>query len=213
LRELRALRDAHKYQLAFLAGLRREPGWLAAHRVPGETGTGAAKFAELFEQHTFPLRPYSRDDAGLAIARKTIAWDEPPAPEQQDNLYRLTGGHAKLLIASLVYLESRRHLPWANVERGLLGDPRLAEICRAIWDDLEAADRAALWLLANDRRAELAEAELNRLLLLGLAIGGPAFVFSSLFESYVAALPQPQPLASQERPLSHLRDPQAPVYW
>jgi hypothetical protein len=210
LRELRALRDEHKYRLAFVAGLRREAAWVAATRPALELGAGVAKFAELFDQHTFPLRPYSRADAGLAIARKAVSG--PPSEEQQDGLYRMTGGHAKLLIASLIYLGPRLHLPWANVERGLLAEPGLAEICRAVWEALEPGDRRPLWLLARDQRDGVSEAGLKRLALLGLAAGGPAFIFSSIFESFVLAQPEP-PAPGDPAPISHLRDPEAAVNW
>lgn len=210
LRELRALRDAHKYRLAFVAGLRRDAAWIAAARPGHEQGAGAAKFAELFDQHTFPLRPYSRADAGLVIARKAV--EGAPSEEQQDHLYRVTGGHAKLLIASLVYLEPRLHLPWANVERGLLAEAGLAEICRAVWEALEPGDRQALWRLARDQREALPPAGLKRLELLGLAAGGPAFIFSSIFESFVLAQPEP-PAPGEPTRVSHLRDPEATVYW
>lgn len=212
LRELRALRDTHKYRLAFVAGLRRDAAWIAAARAGDDPAAGAAKFAELFDQHTFPLRPYLPADARLAIARKTVGWAALPSDEQQDQLYRVTGGHAKLLIASLIYLEPRLHLPWANVERGLLADAGPAEICRTLWAALEPADRRALWLLAHDQRDAVPEAGLKRLELLGLAAGGPAFVFSSLLESFVLAQPEPPTAAEPER-VSHLRDPEATVYW
>ncbi len=209
LRELRALRDAHKYRLTFVAGLRREAAWIAAGRA--QEG-GAAKFAELFDEHTFPLRPYLPDDARQVIARKTIGWAAPPSDEQQDQLYRITGGHAKLLIASLVYLEPRLHLPWANVARGLLAEPGISEISRALWQALAPADQRALWLLAREQRDAIAEAALTHVTLLGLAAGGPAFVFSSLFEAFVLGQAEP-PTPAEAGPASRLRDPAATVLW
>jgi hypothetical protein len=210
LRALRALRDAHKYRLAFVAGARRDPAWIAAERHGADPSGGAEKFAELFAQHTFPLKPYSADDARLAVARKTIGWARPPDEEQLDRLIRITGGHAKLLIAGLIYLEPRLHLPWVNVERGLLADPGLAEICRTLWQALEPADRRALWLLARDQRDAIPVDALKRLELFGLAAGGPAFVFSSIFETFVLAQPE-----APDAPLrvSTLRDPAETVLW
>ena len=139
----------------------------------------------------------------------------PPSDEQQDQLYRITGGHAKLLIASLIYLEPRLHLPWANVARGLLdppGVPSITEISRALWQALARADQRALWHLARDERGLIPEPDLQRLTLLGLAAGGPPFVFSSLFEAFVLAQAEPQP-ATGPSPVSRLRDPAATVYW
>jgi len=204
LREVRALRDTHKYRLTFVAGLPREPDPAA--------GGGAAKFAELFEQHTFPVRPYLPEDAKLVIARKTVGWAAPPSDEQQDQLYRITGGHAKLLIASLVYLEPRLHLPWANVARGLLAEPNVVEISRALWQALTGAEQRAVWHLARDERDAIPEPDLQQLALRGLAAGGPPFVFSGLFEAFVLAQPEP-PGATDPSPVSRLRDPAASVYW
>ena len=212
LRALRALRDAHKYRLAFVVGLRHDAAWIAAARAGDDLAAGAAKFAELFDQHTFPLRPYLPTDARLAISRKTVGWAALPSEEQLDRLYRFTGGHAKLLMASLIYLEPRLHLPWANVERGLLAEAGLAQICQELWEALEPADRQAVWRLAHDQRDTLPEAGLKRLELLGLAAGGPAFIFSSRFEAFV--LDQAEPPAPTEPPrVSHLRAPEETVYW
>jgi len=210
LRELRALRDAHKYRLAFVAGAPRDPAWLAADNPRDPLVAGPEKLAELFAQHTFPLRPYSNADTRAAIARKTVGWAQPPSDEQQDQLHRLTGGHARLLIDSLVQLEPRLHLPWANIERGLLADAGLAEVCRVVWQALEPGDRRALWLLAHDQREALPEAGLRRLQLFGLAAGGPAFVFSAIMESFVLAQPEPPEAPAR---VSQLRDPAAAVLW
>lgn len=212
LRRLRRLRDEHKYHLAFVVGLREDPAALAP-RLGDEPGR--AKFAELFEAHTFALRPYSPADARLALARKTVGWEPALAPEQEDDLYRASGGHPKLLMAALVHLERRLHLPWANVERGLTSEPGVRAACAALWQALGPAEQAGLWLLAHERRAEIPEAVLARLTLRGLVIGGPPFVFASLVEQYLSELPAPdieQALAGP-LPLSRLRDPVAKIYW
>ena len=214
LRELRALRDTYKYELAFLLGLRREPGRLAAAR-PGEpqASAGAAKLAELFEQHTFPLRPYSQADAEIAIARKTVGWPQAPNNVQLDQLYRASGGHAKLLVACLVYLQPRLHLPWANIERGLLADPGLAQICAATWQDLEPAERQALWQLAAEQTETTSPDGLARLELRGLAIGGPASIFSTVFEAFVRGQTEPPAASAEAEYLGSLRDPAAAPRW
>lgn len=211
LRQLRRWRDDHKYHLSFVAGLQAEPEALAASRADD---SGPAKFAELFEAHTFAVRPYAQDDARLAVARKTVGWPRGLSAEQQDSLYRASGGHPKLLLAGLIYLESRLHLPWSNVEHGLSAEPGVLAACTALWLALDPAERAALWLLVAERRDEIPEPELARLALRGLAVGGPPFVFASLLEAYIAAQPAPplEPLAGPPR-LSRLRDPGARLYW
>jgi hypothetical protein len=213
LRELRALRDNHKYLLTLLGGFRREPGReQAAHQTDPLAPAGAAKLAELFEQHTFALRPYTRADAETAIDRKTVGWAQTPTGEQRDELFRATGGHAKLLVAALVFLKARLHLPWANVERGLLADPGLAKICAAIWGSLEPQEQWTLWQLAADKREALSPTGLSRLQMRGLAVGGPAFIFATIFENFVRAVPAPATVTEWEM-AGPLRDPAASVNW
>jgi hypothetical protein len=214
LRELRSLRDQHKYHLAYVAALVREPANCLASRLP-EQGAGPARFAELFDGHVFPLRPYSQADAEQVMSRKSMGWEADPTPEQRDQLYRATGGHARLLVAGLVYLGSRLHLPWPNVERGLCGDPGILAACRALWEKLEPGEQLALWHLAREQRDALPPEVLERLRLRGLVRGGPAFVFSSLFERFAAAQSQPAfpEGAPPVDPPSRLRDPDLRAYW
>jgi hypothetical protein len=208
LRELRALRDAHKYHLTFVIGLQAEPSASLSH-LPGSSG--AAKFFELFATHTYPLRPYSPADTRVALARKTLGWNPPLTPDEAEGLHRATGGHAKLLMAALAVLDNRRQLPWANVERALLSDPAVVETCRALWLDLPPAERLAVWRLSREHLDALSETALARLRLRGLAVGGPPSVFSSLFESFVAGQPEPEEAAPE--PPSPLRDPGATPMW
>jgi hypothetical protein len=209
LRELRALRDAHKHRLVFVLGLRHEPAQIARG---GEAEAGAAKFVELFDTHTYPVRPYSPADARLALERKALGWTPPLTAEEAEGLYRACGGHAKLLIAALAVLEPRRHLPWTNVERALLSDALVIETCRAVWDGLPPAEQFAAWRLAREQGDLLSDADLAGLRLRGLAVGGPPFIFSSLFEAYVSGQPEPES-AEGAGPLSRLRDPGAVPRW
>jgi hypothetical protein len=213
LRELRALRDNHKFHLNYVVGLRHDPSAILARRSSAEAGhAGVAKLVELFDTHTFPLRPYSPADAQVAATRKTVGWNPPLDPAETESLYRATGGHAKLLIAALAVLENRRGLAWANVERALLADPTLIDTCRALWQDLTPDEQLALWRLAREHTDALSEAGLAHLRLRGLAVGGPPFVFASLFEAFVIGQPEPEPLPVASLP-SRLRDPGAAPRW
>ena len=159
LRRLRQLRDEHKRSLCYLVGTCRELSALAQQRSPQEEAID--KFMELFDEDTYPLRPYSRADAHVVVVRKTFDWHQRPTPDDEDRLYRLTGGHAKLLVAVLRLWEERRHLPWSNVERATQQDQHLRDLCAAIWDDLDAAERIALFALASDRRSEIRSDDLE----------------------------------------------------
>jgi hypothetical protein len=212
LRTLRALRDAHKFRVSYVLGLRREPGLLAAARAPDDNGPDPAKFVELFDEHTFPVRPYTPADARVAVARKTLDWSPPIDPEQAETLYRVTGGHARLLTTSLIHLSTRRHLTWGAIEPGLMADPAILAPCSAIWNDLSPAEQRAAWLLAREDRSALDEAGLAPLRLRGLAVGGPPFLFSSLFEAFVSKLPEP-PAPPPTGLIPRLRDPAAQPLW
>jgi hypothetical protein len=123
--------------LSFVVGLRREPGRLAAQRAADTAADRdeVRKFVELFEEHTYPVRPYTPADARVAVARKTLEWTPPIDPEEAETLYRVSGGHARLLTTSLIYLSTRRHLAWAAIEPGLIADPAILAPCNAIWND------------------------------------------------------------------------------
>jgi hypothetical protein len=210
LRRLRQLRDEHKLRLCYLVGVHRELAPLAGRRAAPDEAVN--KFTELFDEDTYPLRPYNRADAHDMLIRKTFHWRQRLTPDDEDRLYRLTGGHAKLLAAVLRLREERQHLPWGSVERAAQQDQHLRDLCAAIWDDLEPIEQFALWALAADRRAELQSGELDPLRRKGLIIGYPPGNFSIIFESFVTAH---GPIARPARPAqsSRLRDLEADIRW
>ena len=144
LRRLRQLRDENKQSLIYLVGTRREMARLDVQR-----DMSASKFVELFGQHTYPLRPYMAQDAHALMARKTFDWYHRPTADDEARLYRLTGGHAKLLVATLLSWKQRRSLPWFNVEQALQHDSQIMELCRAIWNDLEPIEQTGLDRVSN----------------------------------------------------------------
>ena len=212
LRTLRSLRDAHKYRLCFVTGLRREPGLIAAARPAEPNGPDPLKFVELFDQNTFPVRPYSAADARVVMVRKTTDWVPPLEPDLAETLYRVSGGHARLLTTSLIYLSSRRHLTWAAIEPGLVADPAILAPCNAIWNDLDPTEQMTAWLLGREAHGVIDEVQLARLQLRGLVVGGPPFLFSSLFEAFVNKQPEPPAPEPITVPL-RLRDPAAQAPW
>ncbi len=203
LRRLRQLRDEHKLCLCYLVGTHRELTQLTDQRTTPDEAIG--KFTELLDEDTYPLGPYNRADAHDMLIRKTFDWRQRPTADDEDRLYRLTGGHAKLLIAVLRLREERQHLPWSSVERAAQQDQHLRDLCAAIWNDLEPIEQFALWALAADRRADLQPGELDSLRRKGLIIGYPPGNFSSIFESFVTTQ---DPLARPDQPArsSRLRD-------
>jgi len=231
LRGLRRLRDNHKAWLSYLIGTCIELTCLVERR--GTDGADVSKFTELFNLHTFSMKPYTHLDALDLIARKIFEQDQQPNAEQQDRLYRATGGHAKLLVAGLTALVDRRHLPWPDIERDLRESAVLAEHCHEIWNDLDEGEQVALGALAADRPAEVQADDLTLLRLKGMVVGRPDRIFASLFEAYVnrrfeeTTPPQSPPASSDDpnvsaeprppgrprRRASKLRDPEARIDW
>ena len=208
LRRLRQLRDENKQTLIYLVGTRRE-----MVRLDVQRDTSAGKFVELFNQHTYPLRPYAAQDARVLIVRKTFDWYRHPTADDEACLYRLAGGHAKLLVATMLSWKQRHFPPWVNVEQAMQHDPQIIELCRAIWNDLEPIEQLALIGLASDRRS-LAQAEaLDLLRLKGLVVGHPAMIFATLFEFFVRQQPQLPVLTAAPREPSTLREPDPDIRW
>ena len=210
LRHLRRLRDENKQALIYLAGTRRE-----LRRLDARRSDSAGKFVELFDQHTYPLRPYSLFDAQELITRKTFDWHSHPTEDDKTQLYRLTGGHAKLLVAVLTNWKQRRHLPWPRVEQTLQQDSGITDLCRAIWDDLEPTEQATLKTLVITHRSPAHTEDLNLLRLKGLIVGHPAMIFATLFEYFVQQQQQtqlPTLMAAPQGP-SVLREPAPDVPW
>jgi hypothetical protein len=205
LRGLRRLRDNHKTGLSYLIGMRAEFGELIQRHHSGDPD--AVKLAELFDEHTFAVQPYTHDDAIDLIGRKSFDWEQPPASEQQDQLYRATGGHAKLLVTGLSLLANRLHLPWPDIARGLRDNASVFQICYDIWNELNEGERTALQALAQDRRDSISDEDLKRLRLKGMVTGRPDHVFSSLFEAFILRGDRDLPHSSR------LHDPGARVDW
>jgi hypothetical protein len=212
LRHLRQLRDEHKLGLCYVAGTIRELADLNRQRAARDEAVD--KFTEMFDLDTYPLQPYSKADTHDAIVRKTFDWHQRPTPDDEKRLYRLTGGHAKLLVALLRFWETRRHVPWSNVERAAGQDQHLLDLCAMIWDDLDEGERFALYALQADRRAEVRAAVLDRLRQKGLIIGRPASVFASLFETFITTRsPIAPPEQSVPAAASRLRDLDPDIQW
>jgi hypothetical protein len=203
LRRLRQLRDEHKLRLCYLVGTCRELSVLAQQRTARDEAVD--KFTELFDEDTYPLQPYARADAHDAIVRKTFDWRQPLTTADEDRLYRLTGGHAKLLVAALRLWEERRHLPWSSLERAAREDQHLHDLCAAMWDDLDESERFALFALTADRRAEIRSGTLEPLRRKGLIVGHPPGVFSNIFEAFVKTQGASVP-PDQSASVSRLRD-------
>ncbi len=144
---LRALRDAHKYELTYVIATRRP---LKPH----------TELAELFFAHTIWLGPLSPSDSHWNVkryaARKGLAWDESAA----EQLTALSGGYPALLRAAC---EAYAAGCFLNLE-ALAAHPAVQRRVEEFWADapdeamLRQSGLAGLPLLAAGRPQEQAKA-------------------------------------------------------
>ena len=124
---LRALRDAHKYDLTYLTATRRP---LPAHR----------ELAELFYANTFWLGGLSESDARWNVSRyagrKGLAWDAAVA----ERIFALTRGYPSLLRAACEAYASGAPLDLASLSAHPAVQRRLEEF----WADQPTEDELRL---------------------------------------------------------------------
>jgi len=162
---LRALRDRHKFRLAYLTASRRPLTDLA----PPET---LREFHDLFVANQIWLQPLAEDDARWALNRYAERRRTRFRKAEVEALLRLSGRHPGLLRALAAGWEE------GNEERpdSWLALPAVARECALLWDDLPQEARvAACTRPGND--ATLRDS--------GLALGDR--LFSPVFAAYVAA--------------------------
>jgi hypothetical protein len=115
---LRALRDAHKYQLTFVTATRRplDP---------------TSELAELFFGHTFWLGPLSESDTQWNVTRYAQRigqdWDQHVAAQMR----KLTWGYPSLLRAVSEAYAGGAQLDWADLRE----HPAIQRRVKEFWDD------------------------------------------------------------------------------
>ncbi|MFZ2488465.1 MAG: winged helix-turn-helix domain-containing protein [Anaerolineae bacterium] len=143
LANLRALRDADRYQVCFVLLMRDHPGRL-------RTREDSEGFYELLSRSVLGLKPYRDADARQVIAqiaaRRGRAWREAEIA----TMLRLSGGHPGSLVALSDAL-TRQPLPAeADAQlRWALAQPALVEEFRKLWQGLAEDERLALSRLAQ----------------------------------------------------------------
>ncbi|MFN8594978.1 MAG: hypothetical protein U0559_02155 [Anaerolineae bacterium] len=181
LRALRRLRDNHKHSLTYVTGTRSSLVALAARQ--GASEPLSEKFTEIFRVQ-FWVPPYSERDARALVERRTVDGRVHLDDDQQADLYRVTGGHAKLLVAALACL-NQRDLPWSSVSCILHDEPTLHNLCYDMWNDLESSEQATLVALVYNRHEDVNYADLLQLRHKGLVRGRPDGVFATVFEEFI----------------------------
>jgi DNA-binding winged helix-turn-helix (wHTH) protein len=164
---MRALRDAHKYQLAYLTATRRP---LSAFHADDRL----REFQDLFAANILWLGPLSSADARWTLQRVAARHGGNDFEEKAaETLYRLSGGHPGLLRAMASLWPDRR----GEDPRPWLEDTAIRRECRLLWEDLPEESRAAALTSPGDDPTLVAA---------GLAREGK--LFSPVFQTYVKEL-------------------------
>lgn len=181
-RNLRALRDDHKYRLVYITVTRRE---LARLR---DMSPDYESFFELLARHQFALQPYQRDDANFMLKRLVArnAGTRPFTDAELQNVYRLTGGHAGLVGVTFELVKNTERASTPDL-LDFLADKRVVyQESQKIWDSLEDYEHADL--LALVQHQEPPGDGLPPLLKKGIVKKnerGGLEIFAELFERFV----------------------------
>lgn len=191
---LRGLREAFKYRLAFVFFTRDVLDNLA----PPDPARD--ELHELVATQTLGLVAGDRAAAGELLTRVAARRGLAPGDLVVDRLFAATGGHAGLLRAAYLSSENaptglrplvRGDGPIEALAGALLGAPSVERECRQIWHSLSLDEQAYLAALANGTPPEPPPAApMANLRLKGLVVeGGAARVFAPILAAYVARQP------------------------
>ena len=185
-RNLRALRNANKYQLTYLLATRKQ---LPYQRDPA-TWPDVEEFYELFADNTFAIGPYDERDAGEMIDDLERRYEFKLRKETKELLIEVTGGHSGLIGASFRVMESSKQTPTSQreMEHLLVSEQSNWKECRKIWDSLVPDECNALRRLANNQRMNREEQNaINGLKAKGLVRDGQrggVTIFSPIFYEF-----------------------------
>ncbi len=186
-RNLRALRNAHKYQLTYLVTTRKQ----LPYQRPVEQWPDVEEFYELFTDNTFAIGPYDERDATEVITDLEARYEFWLQARSRKWLLDITGGHAGLLGASFRYLEQIKQEPDSQqaMAQLLINEQSTWKECVKIWDSLLVDERSLLHRMANGARlgredqSALANLKSKGLLRAASNRGGVSF-FSPIFQEY-----------------------------
>jgi DNA-binding winged helix-turn-helix (wHTH) protein len=178
LANLRALRDANKYQLCYVVLLREHPAQL---RDPN-TCEG---LYELFSRSIFGLGPYAAEDARRIVEQIEARTGHTLSQARHAQLIQLSGGHPGLILAlfdAMLVQSSDTGDDWLGCG---LKQPTIREECRKLWDGLAEDEQLALLHVVHGVTVDGARNDI--LLLKGLLRQGddPTALFSPLFTQFV----------------------------
>jgi hypothetical protein len=187
-RNLRAMRNAHKYQLTYLAATRKQ----LPYQRPASEWPDVEEFYELFSDNTFAIGPYDQKDALDMIEDLETRYEMTLRTKTRELLVEVTGGHPGLLGASFRHLEQIKQQPltYQEMERLLAREPITWKECRKIWEPLRDDEHAVLKRVAShgrtgrDDQNTLAELK-SKGLVRDSANRGGSEIFSVIFQEFV----------------------------
>lgn len=187
-RNLRALRNANKYNLMYLTTTRMELQYLR------DTASYAdiEEFLELFTDNAYAIGPYDERDAAEMITDLENRLEFKLKKATRELLYWVTGGHSGLIGAAFRTLQSQPNQPASQREiYDMLADQTsISGECNKIWDSLPRMERNTLRRLAIRSRLSNDEATIiNALTAKGLVRDSgnrTVEIFSPVFEHYVS---------------------------
>jgi hypothetical protein len=181
--QLRAIRDSHKYRIAYILFLRNLP---EKSRPPAENES----FYELISRNVIGITPYAKTDAIKVIVewenRRNCAFSS----EIREKIYIGSAGHQGLAIAMLHIannpsakekINDRDWLVWFGEQE------YIREECKKILDGLDSDEKRILVLVANGNMNEKPSLSSKALTLKGLLIAneGVYEIFSPLLQNYI----------------------------
>lgn len=187
-RNLRAIRNAFKYQLTYLVTTRKQMPYQRAER----DWPDLEEFYELFADNTFAIGPYDDKDADEMVKDLEARYEFPLKTRTREWLIDVTGGHPGLIGASFRHLEQARQQPATLQEmtQALYREPTTWKECRKIWEPLRNEEHTALKRVATNSR--LGKDDQNAILELqskGLVQQkdnrGGVGIFSPIFQEFV----------------------------
>ncbi len=191
---LRGLREAFKYRLAFVFFTRDVLDNLAPPDAARD------ELHELVATQTLGLVAGDRAAAEDLLSRVAARRGLAPGELVVDRLFAVSGGHAGLLRAAYLSSENdptglrplvRGGGPIEALATALLSAPSVERECRQIWHSLALDEQSYLAALAHGAPPEPPPAApLANLRLKGLVVGGGALrVFAPILAAYVARQP------------------------
>lgn len=191
---LRGLREAFKYRLAFVFFTRDVLDNLA----PPDPARD--ELHELVATQTLGLAAGDRAAAEDLLSRVAARRGLAPGDLVVDRLFAVSGGHAGLLRAAYLSSENdatnlrplvRGAEPIEALAAALLNSPSVERECRQIWHSLSLDEQSYLAALATGAPPEPPPAApLANLRLKGLVVGtGAAHIFAPILAAYVARQP------------------------